>query len=72
MEVRLFAFFRRGRCKKRTMDLPDNTRLCDLLENLQISEQDVSLPLVNGLYSPLDQQLLVNDVVSLFPPVAGG
>jgi len=72
VEVRLFAGFRAGRFKKRTMDLPDPTRLRDLLAQLDIPAQQVSLRLINGRFSDLDQPLAAGDVVSLFPAVGGG
>jgi len=72
VEVRLFALFRAGRFKKRTMDLPEGIRLRNLLERMDIPEEEVSLPLVNGRYSTLDRQLFANDVVSVFPAVGGG
>ncbi len=72
VQVRLFAGFRAGRFKERTLDLPADTRLRDVLERLQIPEADVSLPLINGRFSDLDERLTAEDVVSLFPAVAGG
>jgi len=72
VEVRLFALFRVGRFKKRTMDLPEGARLRNVLEELDIPEEQVSLPLVNGRYSKLDRPLSAKDVVSVFPAVGGG
>ncbi len=72
VEVRLFAGFRGGRFKKRAMDLPAGTVLRDLLQQLEIPEEEVSIPLINGRYSKLDRQLADSDVVSIFPAVGGG
>ena len=72
VEVRLFAGFRTGRFKKRTFDLPEGTPLRSVIVQLEIPEQDVSLPLVNGEYSKLERQLVADDVISLFPAVGGG
>lgn len=72
VEVRLFAGFRRGRFDKRTMDLPEGASLRDLVRQLEIPEEEVSLPLINGRYGDLDRPLADSDVVSLFPAVAGG
>ena len=72
VEVRLFAEFRVGRFKERTIDVPDGTTLRDLIGHLDIQEEKVSIPLVNGQYSKLDRHLAANDVVSLFAAVAGG
>ena len=72
VEVRLFATFRQGRFKKRTMNLPHGTTLGDVVRQLEIAEGDVSLPLVNGRFSDFAVELADGNVVSLFPPVGGG
>ena len=72
IEVRLFAKFRDGRFKKQTMDLPEHASIRDLLAELEIPAEKVSLPLVNGEYSQLDRTFAEGDVVSLFPAVGGG
>ncbi len=72
LEVRLFAAFRQGRFNRTSMDLPDGTSLRDLVEQLAISEKEVSLPLINGRYSELERVLVDGDIVALFPAVGGG
>jgi len=72
VEVRLFAVFRQGRFNRTAMDLPEGTLLRDLIRQLEIPEKEVSLPLVNGQYSPLDRVLAAGDIVALFPAVGGG
>ncbi len=72
VEVRLFAGFRRGRLGRQTMDLPEGTSLRELVRQLEIPEEEVALPLINGRYGDLDRRLSDNDVASLFPAVAGG
>jgi sulfur carrier protein ThiS len=72
VEIRLFAGFREGRFKRRSVQLPEPTRLRDVLARLDIPPEEVSLPLVNGEHSKLDRALCPGDVVSLFPAVGGG
>jgi molybdopterin converting factor small subunit len=72
LEVRLFAVFRQGRFNRKAMDLPDGSSLRDLVGQLAIPEKEVSLPLVNGQYSPLERVLVAGDIVALFPAVGGG
>jgi len=72
VEIRLFATLRLGRFKKRTMDLPQGARLLDVLQEANVPDEEVSLPLVNGRYSKLDRRLVEGDVVSIFPAVGGG
>ncbi len=72
VEIRLFAGLRKGRFKKRRMDLPEGSRLREVLGMLQIGEEDVSLPLVNGRFSEMGRELKPGDVLSIFPAVGGG
>ena len=72
VEVRLFATLREGRAKRRTMELHDATTLGELVKQLEIAEDDIALPLVNGRFSEFAVELADKDVVSLFPPVGGG
>ena len=72
VEVRLFAGLREGRFSKERLTLPDTARLDDLLRQLNIQADALGLRLVNGSYAELDHPLAESDVVSLFPPIAGG
>ena len=72
VEVRLFATFRKGRFKKQNMEFSEGARLREVLRHLDIPEEEVSLPLVNGKYSDLDRRLADRDVFSVFPAVGGG
>jgi len=72
IEIRLFAGLRVGRFKKRTVDVADGSRLRDVLQDLDIPEEEVTLPLVNGKYSEMTRPIVADDVLSLFPAVAGG
>ena len=72
IEVRLFATFRNGREPRAEMEVPEGTRLRDVIIKCGIDEEAVSLPLVNGKFSDLDLLLVDNDILSLFPQVGGG
>jgi molybdopterin converting factor small subunit len=72
IEVRLFAGLRDGRFKKRTVQVRKRARLRDVLADLDIPEEEVGLPLVNGTYSELSVELSRGDVLSIFPAVGGG
>lgn len=72
IEVKLFATFRAGRFNRKMMQFPDGARLRDLVQVVEIPEEEVSLPLVNGIYSDLGVSLKDGDLVSLFPAVGGG
>jgi len=77
IEVKLFATLRdylpkgsdRFSCK---MNINGPTRIQDILSKLKIPEEMPKIILVNGVHGKNDQVLKEGDVVSIFPPVAGG
>jgi sulfur carrier protein len=77
IEVKLFATLRdylpkgsgRFSCN---MEIERQTRVKDILERLRIPEEIPKIILVNGIHGKPDQILKEGDVVSIFPPVAGG
>jgi molybdopterin converting factor small subunit len=54
------------------LDVPDGTTVHDLIRILKIPPDLDCLRVVNGQDAPSDQRLVDGDVVSLFPPLAGG
>jgi molybdopterin converting factor small subunit len=78
IEVRLFATLRRhlpegGDGAKATLELPDGSRLNDVIGRLGIAPQLAQLVMVDGVHeSNRDRVLADGCVVSIFPPVAGG
>jgi molybdopterin converting factor small subunit len=77
IEVKLFATLRdylpkgsgQFSCKVE-IDSTDTVR--NVLERLEIPEEMPKIILVNGVHSNLDRALKFGDVLSVFPPVAGG
>jgi molybdopterin synthase sulfur carrier subunit len=77
IEVKLFATLRdylpkgssRFSCK---MEVDGHTRVQDILERLKIPEDIPKIVLINGVHGKKEQPLKDGDVVSIFPPVAGG
>ena len=72
VEVRLFATFRQGRFKEKEMELDEGTSVGDLLEQLKIHGKEARILLVNGDAVSTEYELAAGDVVSIFPPLAGG
>ncbi|HPB80301.1 MAG TPA: MoaD/ThiS family protein [Sedimentibacter sp.] len=72
IEVRLFASFRVGRFKSKRFTIDDKTKIIDILNTLNIRKEELGIVLVNGSYSNTDAYLNDNDVLTIFPPVAGG
>jgi sulfur carrier protein len=77
VEVKLFATLRdylpkgsgKFSCK---MEVDGHTRIKDLLDRLKIPKEIPKIILVNGIHGKEDQMVKDGDVVSIFPPVAGG
>ncbi len=72
VDVRLFATFRKGRFKEKPIELTDGSSVADLLEDLKIPAKDARILLVNGIAVSSEYKLAANDVVAIFPPIAGG
>ena len=78
IELRLFASLRkklpvdspRGKCE---LDLPEGSTLSDLLQQMDIPRASAQMVLFNGEQDrDFERRLQEGDVVSIFPPVAGG
>jgi sulfur carrier protein len=77
IEVKLFATLRdylpkgsgQFSCK---VEIDSADTVGDVLEKLKIPEAIPKIILVNGIHSNLDRVLKFGDVLSVFPPVAGG
>ncbi|HVO23839.1 MAG TPA: MoaD/ThiS family protein [Candidatus Margulisiibacteriota bacterium] len=78
IELRLFASLRkklppgspRGKCD---LELPDGTTIGQVLERMAIAQASAQMVLVNGDHDRnFDRVLREGDVLSVFPPVAGG
>ena len=77
LEVKLFANFQeylppgseKYSCR---LDLEDGTTIGQVLEKLKIPDSDPMITLVNGIHRTFEDRLEPGDVLSIFPPVAGG
>ncbi len=77
IEVKLFATLRdylpkgsdRFSCK---LKVEPRARVQDIISKLKIPGDIPKIILVNGVHGKIEQSLKEGDVVSIFPPVAGG
>lgn len=72
IEVRLFANFRDNRDKKVFLDANDFSSVQQILDHIGIKNEEVAILLVNGIHSKAEMRLKDEDIVALFPPIAGG
>ena len=55
-----------------TFEVPEGTQVGDVLRTLDLPRDLDCLMVVNGLDAPADHPLSEGDVLSVFPPLAGG
>jgi molybdopterin converting factor small subunit len=72
IEVRLFANFRDNRDKKVFLDANEFSDVQQILDHIGIKNEEVAILLVNGIHSKAEMRLKDDDIVALFPPIAGG
>ncbi len=76
--LRLFASLRkrlpvgspRGWCE---LELDDGTTIAQVLDRMEITQKEAQMVLVNGIQNrDFEQVLVADDVLSVFPALAGG
>ena len=77
VEVRMFANLAKllppgSQNKRATMTVKKGTTVDELLEGLKIPEKVTNIVMVNGVQGDREAELKEGDVVSVFPPIAGG
>ncbi len=77
IEIKLFATLRDYLPKGSSrfsfkMEIDSHSQIQDILSKLKIPEEMPKIILVNGIHGKKDQILKEGDILSIFPPVAGG
>lgn len=72
IDVKVFATLRQGREKAYSLSAEEFSTAGDILAFLNIPAEDVAILLINGFHSTPAANVKDGDVVSLFPPCAGG
>ena len=70
--VELFSYFRQGRFKQSSIELPRGATVADLLMQLQINRSDVGIIVINGIPGTSGTLLQSGDRVTLIPLIGGG
>ena len=70
--IKLFATFREGRFKVEERDFPEESRVLDALQPLNLRPEEISICLINGRDANEQSVLKDGDTLALFPPVGGG
>lgn len=72
IEVKLFAYFRDNRGKSVNVEYYPGITILDIVKELDIDPELVSISLINGRHQPLEKEVEDGKKVFLFPPVGGG
>ena len=72
LEIRFFATLRDNRGNIIKIPFYQDITGAQLLNFFNISQDQVSIFLVNGFHRSLDTKLCDDDIISIFPPVGGG
>ena len=77
VEVKLFANFREylppdSKQYTCTLEIAEGMTIGEVLKRFHIPESEPLIALVNGIYRRTEEPLHSGDVLSVFPPVAGG
>ncbi len=75
IQIKLFADLRRylpdGEPSV-SAEFPDGASIAEVLQSYGVPEEKPRIILVNGRHAPITQALQDGDLLSVFPPVAGG
>ncbi len=69
--MKLFAQLRAGRFKVEEIQIPEQTRVKDVVEGLDIPPEEVAICLVNGHDTGSESVIQNGDTVALFPSIGG-
>ncbi len=77
IEIRLFATFRDhlppgSQSFSFKKSFADGATVADVIESLRLPENEEKISIVNGSHAPMEYILRDGDVLSVFPPIAGG
>ncbi len=77
VEVKLFANFQDylppgSKKYGLSLEVEEGTTICQLLQKFKIPESLPMITLVNGIHQNFEYIVNPGDVLSVFPPVAGG
>jgi len=70
--VKLFATFRQGRFDIEDRNYPDGTTVNEVVRDLNLSEPELGILMVNSRHVDLDRVLSEGETLAIFPLVGGG
>lgn len=72
IQVKLFAFFRKGRFIKEGRELPEGSTAGEVVDSLDIDREEVGVLMCNSRHCGFDTILQDGDIYAIFPVIGGG
>lgn len=70
--VKLFAYFRDNRFSQEERELPEQTKVGNVIDSLGIDREEVGVLMLNSRHSSADTVLSDGDILAIFPMIGGG
>lgn len=70
--VKLFAYFRDNRFSVEERELPDKTKVGDVIDSLGIDREETGVLMLNSRHCSADTGLSDGDILAIFPMIGGG
>ncbi len=70
--VKLFATFRDGRFREKTLEFRQDSTVREIVESLGIDPEEVGVTMINSRHCSMDDIPGQDDVLAVFPMVGGG
>ncbi len=71
VRIKLFATLRTGRFSEKVYDIKPGTTISEIIKELGLPPEQVSIIFVNGRHANPDTILKDGDDVAMFPPIGG-
>jgi molybdopterin converting factor small subunit len=72
LTVKLFAYFRDNRFKRKDMAFPHGATVADIIRSFDIDLKEVGVTMINSRHCALDQVPEEGDQLAIFPAIGGG
>lgn len=72
VEVKLFAYFRDNRFKRKICSLDGGSTVGQVIHQLNIDEEEVGVIMINGRHCQSETVLTDGDSLGIFPMIGGG
>jgi len=72
IRVKLFATFRNGRFREKTLEFNRGATVSQIIRTLGIDPEEVGVTMINSRHCSMKDRPAPNDALAIFPMVGGG